>query len=204
MVISKFIGIVVIIKRPAQFPNLQAFLRCSDPLLLLCLRTADGVIVILLKEEGGLTVKRASSPRKFLSRTQPGALFLNFWSARYIFFRASMPPMEKLYDGLRRRAAEIRVKFLCPALDRQRASLARSFLQKIKLSYLQPWAPFPLVCSDFLCSTQELASARKIQEIPVVYSFNHPGKIVHVNVTSKEEPAGELEKTLAIFLQGEK
>lgn len=204
MNVSKSIGFIGIIKSPGDPPNLWAFLQRSDLLLLFSPRTVDGIIVIILTEEGRLTTKRAASPGKLLSRAQSETLLLNFWSAWYLFFRVTMPPLEKLYEEPRRRAAETRVKFFGLALDRQRASLARSFLQKIKLSYPQPWAPSPSLCLDFLCSTQELAPARKIQEITVVYVFNHQGKIVPAHVMFKEEPAGELEKTLAVFLQGKK
>ncbi|MGQ9578361.1 MAG: peroxiredoxin family protein, partial [Candidatus Aminicenantales bacterium] len=189
---------------PGQSSNLWAFPWRYDILWLFPLGTVDGIIVIIMTEEGGLTAKRAASPGKLLFRTQPEVLLLNFWPAWYLFFRASIPPMVKLYDELHRRAAETRAKYLGLVLDRPRASFARSFLQKIKLSYPQPWAPSLLVCSDFLHSTQELASARKIKEIPVVYAFNHQRKIVHVYATSKEEPTGELEKSLAIFFQEEK
>ncbi|MGQ9471302.1 MAG: hypothetical protein ACUVR0_06385 [Candidatus Aminicenantales bacterium] len=172
MIISKYIVIILIIKSPGQSSNLWAFPWRYDILWLFPLGTVDGIIVIIMTEEGGLTAKRAASPGKLLFRTQPEVLLLNFWPAWYLFFRASIPPMVKLYDELHRRAAETRAKYLGLVLDRPRASFARSFLQKIKLSYPQPWAPSLLVCSDFLHSTQELASARKIKEIPVVYVLN--------------------------------
>ncbi len=186
--------------------SLAAILKPGDSLLPFSLQTVDGVIITVAIEEGRLTIKRSDKQGNLLSVNHPQALLLDFWATWCIPCRAAMPHLDRLYRQFRsgETAKTSKVEFFGIALDRQGEAIVRPFLQKIKLSYPQLCTPTAASAAGLIRSPQEMASAYKVQEIPVVYVFDREGCIVHAHVGFKEDHVTELEKILSSLVEGEK
>ncbi len=198
------IGIIGIILA-FSFGLAAAILKVGESVRPFSLQTVDKTVVTVMVEEGRLTVKRNDQAGKLISIIQPEAMLLDFWATWCIPCRAAMPHLDRLYRQFRSvEGGEEKVEFFGIALDRQGEAIVRPFLQKIKLAYPQLSTPVGDAPPEFIRSPQEMASAFKVQEIPVVYIFDRQGKIVHAHVGFKESHVKEIEEAVALLLKADK
>jgi len=178
-----------------------AILKPGENMRPFSLPAVDGQIFRVIMDQGQLTIQRADASGNLLSTSTPEVILLDFWATWCLPCRAAMPHLEKLYQQfLAREENKGRVEFFGLALDKPGASIVKPFLQKIKLSYPQLCGSVGSAESGLIRSAQEMASAYRVQEIPVVYLINSQGKIVYAHVGFKEEYIKEMEKIIFSLL----
>jgi len=174
-----------------------AILKPGENMRPFSLPAIDGQIFRVIMDQGQLTIQRTDASGNLLSVSVPEVILVDFWATWCLPCRAAMPHLERLYQQfLSSEKNKGQVEFFGLALDRQGASIVKPFLQKIKLSYPQLCGSLESAEFGLIRSAQEMASAYRVQEIPVVYIINRQGKIIYAHVGFKEEYIKEIEEII--------